>query len=219
MLAAPWGRLLACAGLLGPLALLFAQPHSRIQQLAPGKFLVAGRELGDPNFAETVVLLVQYGEAGAMGLVVNRPTRLPVSRVLREFRGAGARSDAAYSGGPVAPGGVLAMIRSRSKPEEARHVFADVYLVSSKAQLQGALAAESGPERLRVYLGYAGWAPEQLENEVELGAWQIVRAEAAMVFDPQPETLWRRLIEQTEMRIAGLGGPGPLEPRLVRISK
>jgi putative transcriptional regulator len=174
-------------------------------RLAPGKFLVASRDLGDPNFSETVILLIRYDdEQGAMGLVVNRRTEVPLSRVFQDLKGAKGRADQAYSGGPVEPDNVLALLKSAAKPEEAQRVFASVYLVSSKALLEKTLGDKAEPGVFHVYLGYAGWGPGQLEHEVELGAWHILPPDAASVFDSDPETVWPRLIKRTEMRIAEL---------------
>ncbi len=175
--------------------------------LAAGKFLVASRDLGDPNFSETVILLIRYDEEqGAMGLVVNRWSDLPLSRVFHDLKDAKDRTDEAYMGGPVEPGNVLALLKSSTKPDEAQRVFANVYLVSSKALLEKALADRAEPSVFHVYLGYAGWGPGQLEHEVELGAWHIMPPDVASVFDSDPETVWPRLIRRTELRIAQLVG-------------
>src|SRR5579864_2107868 len=173
--------------------------------LAAGKFLVASRDLGDPNFSETVILLLRYDEEqGAMGLVVNRRTEVPLSRIFQDLKGGKGRTDQAYMGGPVEPDNVLALLKSGAKPEEAQRVFGSVYLVSNKALLEKALADKAEPGVFHVYLGYAGWGPGQLEHEVELGAWHILAPDAASVFDGDPESVWPRLIKRTEMRIAEL---------------
>ncbi len=163
---------------------------------------MASRNLADPNFAATVVLLVSYDEKGAMGLVINRRTKLPLSRVLAQMKAAEGRSDPVYIGGPVGRMGVLALLRSSARPEEARHVFADVSMISSRTLLEKTLEAEPEPDLFHVYLGYAGWAAGQLEREVELGSWFIFRGDAGMVFDADPESVWKRLIQRTELEIA-----------------
>ena len=179
-----------------------AQAGLRIRELAAGKFLVARRDLPDPNFAETVVLLVHYDKSGAMGLVINRPTKVPLSRVLQDLKEAKERADPVYLGGPVEKTGALALLRSRNKLEEARHVFSDVYLASSRKLLEQSLAARIEASALRVYLGYSGWGAGQLEGEVELGTWHIFRGDAGMVFDPDPESVWHKLIQRTELKVA-----------------
>ncbi len=171
-------------------------------QVAPGKFLIAHRSLLDPNFTRTVVLLVRYGEDGAMGLILNRPTKVPLSRALDGLKDAKSRSDPVYLGGPVEVGGVVALLRSRDKLTDARHVFADIYLLSTKTSLERALAAGADSGGLRAYLGYAGWGAGQLDHEIELGSWLVWRGDPATVFDPDPETMWSRLIQKTEARIA-----------------
>ena len=170
--------------------------------LGAGKLLVASRDLPDPNFAKTVVLLVQYDEDGVVGLILNRRSTVPISRVLDNLDGAKDRPDPVYAGGPVGKT-VLALLRSRSKPDDARRVIEDIYLVSTKELLQKSFAAAIEFSMLHVYLGYSGWTAPQLEHEVDLGAWYIFRGDAAAVFDSDPDSLWSRLIRETELRIAG----------------
>ena len=178
-----------------------------VEDLRPGRFLVADRKLTDPNFAETVVLLLQYDENGTMGVVVNRPSRIPVSQVLKDIPLAKQRGDSAFSGGPVGRGGARVLLRTKTKPEDSRFVLRGVYLLSSNKPVQDALAAGAKPDDLRVYLGYAGWGAGQLEMETEAGAWHILRADAGSIFDPAPDSLWSRLIAETERSIAGVFPP------------
>jgi putative transcriptional regulator len=180
-------------------AILPRRHASEDSQLAAGKFLVARRDIPDPFFAETVILLLQYDRKGAMGLIINRPTRMPVSRLLGDLEAAKQRKDPVYLGGPVSPGGVLALFRSEAKPGDARHIFADVYLISSRQALDKAVSSGAGPSRLRLYAGYSGWAPGQLESEMRLGTWRIFQADAEAVFHPDPESVWPRLIRRTEL--------------------
>src|ERR1700733_16092667 len=99
--------------------------------LAVGRFVVASRDLGDPNFAQTVILLVHYSaDKGSVGLVVNRRTDVPVSRVFHDLKEAGGRKDPVYIGGPVDLNSVLALLKAANKPENADKVFSDVYLIS-----------------------------------------------------------------------------------------
>jgi putative transcriptional regulator len=172
-------------------------------ELAAGSFLVSSRDLSDPNFAETVILVLRYDEEqGAMGLIVNRRTDLPLSRVFEDVKAAKGRKDLAYMGGPVEPGDVLALLKSSAKLEDADKVFANVYLISDKDILEKTLADKTEPGVFHVFLGYAGWGPGQLEHEVDLGAWHILPPDAASVFDADPDSVWPRLIRRTELRIA-----------------
>jgi putative transcriptional regulator len=175
--------------------------------LAAGKFLVASRDLLDPNFAETVVVLVRYEEDGVLGLIINRRTQVPIARVFPELpESIKTRSDPLYTGGPVARTMALALLRSRARLEGTEPVFADVSLVSSKSLLQKTMAAGTGPSTFRLYAGYSGWTAKQLQGEIALGGWHIFPGDASMVFDSDPESVWPRLIRKTEQRIAGLGG-------------
>jgi len=183
--------------------LLLLAVSVQAEDLAPGKFLVAHRDLHDPNFAETVILLLHYDEdEGAMGLIINRQTKVPISRALKSLKEAEGRSDPIYLGGPVDRTSIQSLLRSPTKLDEADHVFADVYTISSQRLLQDALHAGTGATAFRVYLGYAGWGPGQLELEVEAGGWWVFPGDARNVFDAHPETLWARLIERTERQIA-----------------
>ncbi len=170
--------------------------------LGVGKLLVASRDLSDPNFARTVVLLVQYDDDGVVGLIVNRRSEVPVSRVLEKVAGAQHRTEAVYAGGPVSPTEVLALLRSPKPPDDAKHVVGDVFLVSSKGTLEHAFATAVAADRVHIYIGYSGWTAPQLEHELDLGAWFIFQGNAAAVFDAQPDALWPRLIRETEMRVA-----------------
>jgi len=174
--------------------------------LGVGKLLISSRGLGDPNFAESVVLLIQYDQHGAVGLMINRRTEATISRVLKDVDTAKRGADQVYIGGPVELDVVLALLKSQKKPDEAASVLNDVYVVSTKPSLEKALSASSGAGDLRVYLGYCGWGGGQLENELRLGGWWIFSGDAAQVFDPHPDTLWSRLITRTEQEIAQAGG-------------
>ena len=191
---AVWGIL---ALILGACA-ASAQNHN----LKPGKFLVARKRLPDPNFADTVVLIIEYEKKGAMGLIINWESTVPIARALREFEEAKGRRDRVFVGGPVARSGVQALLRSKTKPADARHVFADVYLISTMDLLRKTLADTEHPNSVRVYIGYSGWAAGQLDNEMTLGTWHVVDGDAATVFDPEPQTVWQRMLERTELRFA-----------------
>ena len=178
---------------------------TRTQDLDIGKLLVSVRDLPDRSFAESVVLLVRYDKRGTVGLMINRPTKAPISRILEGLNVAKHGSDPVYVGGPVEMTGVLGLFRSRKKPDrEATNVLGDVYLVSSKALLEQSLAASSGPNDMRLYLGYCGWDVGQLENEVRQRGWWIFDGNARLVFDPYPDSVWSRLIARTERQTASM---------------
>ena len=141
-----------------------------VKNLRPGTLLVASRDLPDPNFTDTVVVLAQFSEKdGAMGLIVNRQTSVPLSRVVPDLKGRGDMS--VFLGGPVSADAVLALARSARPIADSQHIADDVYLVTSAESLEAQLQAGGGRERVRIYLGYCGWAPGQLERETIAGGW------------------------------------------------
>ena len=210
-------RWLALAVALGCGTAAALGQSNRASDLGLGKLLVASRNLSDPSFTQSVVLLIHYDKEGTVGLRINYRTKAPISSLLENLDTAKRGADPLYIGGPVEMTSVLALLRSSKKPDDqSPSVLGDVYLVSSKAALEKALTGSSGPGDLRVYLGYCGWAPGQLENEVTLGGWWIFDSTSTLVFDSYPDSIWSRLISRTERQIArrGHGGshwePNPL---------
>jgi len=186
-----------------PLRAVFLPVQSQnAKDLGAAKLLVASRDLGDPNFAETVVLLVHYDAEGVVGLILNRRSHVPLSRVLEGLKAAQGRSDPVYLGGPVETGAVFALLRSPSKLEGAEHVLGGVYLISTKTLFEQTLSTRPDPGAFHVYLGYAGWTNDQLRKEVELGAWYIFPADARTVFNADPDSLWSQMIQKTELKLA-----------------
>jgi putative AlgH/UPF0301 family transcriptional regulator len=177
-------------------------------QLALGKLLVASRDLGDPNFAKSVVLLVQYDSQGVVGLMINRRTNVPLSRVFQQLKAAKDLSDPVYAGGPVDIPTAFALLRSQSKVEGAQ-VLGGVYLISAKPQFEEILSKHPDPAGFHVYLGYAGWTRDQLRMEVKLGAWFIFQGNTQTVFSANPDSLWPEMIRQTELNVTQRLLPDP----------
>jgi putative transcriptional regulator len=182
------------------------------RQLKPGVFLYAAPGMGDANFAESVVLLIEHTPAGSMGLVINRPTRVPLQELL-PFVKAPAASDLRFHwGGPVQQEAILALVRTNWPSEGARQVLPGVYLTGELADVRAALALSNPGERLRVFSGYAGWGKGQLAAELQLGAWVVDRADARAVFAPDSSGLWfrvYRILERLEARVGLDGGRQP----------
>jgi putative transcriptional regulator len=169
------------------------------EHLTPGTIIVASEKLSDPNFAETVVLITRRdGEGGTMGVVLNRPMDSTLAKAFPQLHGG---NDPLYEGGPVSPDAVQALLRSAQKPETAEQVIADVYSIVRKALLEKSITERLPNSKFRVYLGYAGWGPGQLENEVRLGAWSTLRG-VKYVFDSDPATLWPRLNRDAQSQVA-----------------
>jgi putative AlgH/UPF0301 family transcriptional regulator len=160
--------------------------------------LVASRGLGDPNFAATVILLVHYDDKGVVGLVLNRRTTVPLSKVL-DLQAAKDRSDPVFLGGPMEPSNAFALLQSPAKIEKADNIFAGVYLITDKNLFEQTISAKPDPKVFHVYLGYAGWTEDQLRAEVQLGAWYVFPADTKTVFTSDPDTLWLQMIKDTEL--------------------
>ena len=163
-------------------------------ELARGKFLVASQELIDLNFSQTVVLLIEYGPKGAMGLIINRPTDVRLSELLPDMGELPDRGEKLFIGGPVARNQLLMLIRSDREIEGAHLVFEDVYVSTSRAVLEEMAQHGDAGERFRVYAGYAGWAPSQLDQEFSRGDWHVLRASKETVFGKEPSQIWTELI-------------------------
>jgi putative transcriptional regulator len=174
----------------------------RAEDLAVGKILVTPHDAPDPLFAESVIVLVQYSGAGALGLMINKRTTVPISRALEGVAGASKHSDPVFVGGPVQLDTLFALARAAVRPEGAAEVFGDIHFISTKAALEKALAGASNPGALRVYAGYCGWGPHQLENEMRLGGWYIFDRSEDLTFDANPATLWTRLEKKTPGMLA-----------------
>ena len=171
------------------------------KDLGIGKLLVASRGIGDPHFAGTVILLVHYDENGVVGLFLNRRTDVPLSQVL-DLKAAKDRSDPVYIGGPMEPSAAFALFQSSAKIEKAENIFGGVYLISDKGLFEKTISARPDPNVFHVYLGYAGWTQDQLRTEVQLGAWFVFPADTATIFNSNPDSLWLRMIQKTELRLA-----------------
>lgn len=167
-------------------------PERDPTRLRTGLFLFAAPGLGDPKFAETVVLLAAYDKAGALGLVVNRPTRVPLRELLRTPE-AEASALRFHWGGPVQPGAVLALVRSQWPSESARRVLGDVFLTADVADVRGALARPDAAAKVKLFTGYTGWSAGQLESEVRAGAWVLEPADARSLFATDSSDLWERV--------------------------
>jgi len=175
-------------------------PGSR-EELAKGKFLVASRRLQDSNFRETVVLLIDYGLDGAMGLVINRPSTVKLATVFPDIKELKQRKDTIYVGGPVAVNQMLMLIRSSKVPEDATAVAPDVYISSSWKVLERLMKKKATKDqRFRLFAGYAGWSPSQLDFERTRGDWHVIKADAESVFSQNPSELWPELIRRVTVK-------------------
>ncbi|HTS54924.1 MAG TPA: YqgE/AlgH family protein [Burkholderiales bacterium] len=159
---------------------------------APAVFLVAKEDLIDPNFAHSVVLVVFPKDGGPVGVILNRPVPLTLKEVFPEQPRLKDRSDRLYFGGPVHVNALMFLFRRAAAPQNAFSVVGDLYL-SGDGGLLDEMLSRPEPQVQRFFLGYSGWAPEQLEFEVAQGGWYVLPADLDTVVKSDPKTLWRDL--------------------------
>lgn len=159
-------------------------------------FLIAIPQLGDPNFARSVVLLLHHGPDGALGLVINAPTEMTLGAFAKEHAlpcHSANKDRLIFRGGPVEPtrGWIL---HSDDAAEERQEVLPGLSVSGSVDTLNNLLA--DGSQQLRLLLGYAGWGAGQLEAEMERGSWITVEASAKHVLETPPEKCWDAVLRE-----------------------
>lgn len=162
--------------------------------LAKGVLLIAGKELRDPNFEKTVVLITEFNDKGAAGLVINRRTKIPVSEALPELKQLIPILEHLYIGGPVAVNSIHLLVRSESSLANAIAVIDDIYLINTLDQFRQLVLDDIQPGDLKLFSGLAGWAPGQLESELIRGDWYLWHTDSETVFNSDPEYIWHDLI-------------------------
>lgn len=179
-----------------------AAPAGAAEDPANAIFLVASPVLLDPNFRESVVLVTQPREGGPWGVIINRPLDYLLSDVFTDIETLRNRTDVLYFGGPVAQDGLVFLVRSQQPPPRAIPVLRDVYIISDVDYIEQLLRRPEPMHDLRVYSGYAGWAPGQLQQEIVRGGWILMPADADMVFDGDPARIWPELIKRATTKRA-----------------
>lgn len=157
-----------------------------------GHLLIAGPRLLDPNFWRTVVLVGEHTEEGALGVVLNRSSETTVHEALPELAELADEMGTVHVGGPVQPSAVV-VLADFAEADQAESLVVDSV---------GFLSAEIEPDtlgelrRARVYVGYAGWGPGQLDGELEEGSWIVEAAQPDDVFTDDPEALWSEVLRR-----------------------
>lgn len=164
------------------------------QALEKGMFLVAAPSLRDPNFRQSVVLLCEHGPEGALGVVVNRPTAMSISEALPQVPILEGSGHVLYAGGPVQTNQVMLLYRGEQLPENSHHVFDGVCLGGDMGMVERILTGAGTKESFRAYLGYSGWGPGQLENEMKSGSWIALPADPTLVFEKDPAGVWAEIL-------------------------
>jgi putative transcriptional regulator len=166
-----------------------------------GRLLVATPALGDPNFDGTVILVLEHGGDGAVGVVLNRPTATDVAEPLPGWHRLAADPAVVFTGGPVAPEAAICL--ARSWPDEAVESYEP--LVGPVGTLDLSIDPDdvaSALQAVRVFAGYAGWSGGQLEGEIEAGAWFVVDATPDDALSADPASLWAAVLRRQRSKLA-----------------
>ena len=169
---------------------------TRRTDVAPGTLLLATAELVDPNFAQTVVLILDVDDNGVLGVVLNRPTPVPVAEVLAAWGERCDEPEVLFRGGPVSPDGALAVAVLRDVgdvPVGFRPVTGRLGMLDLDTPVE---LVDGGLGGLRVYAGYSGWGKEQLDGEIAEGSWYVVAGEVADAFREDTSDLWREVLRR-----------------------
>jgi putative transcriptional regulator len=177
-----------------------------------GRLLVATPLLRDPNFDRAVVLVLSHDDDGALGVVVNRPTTVLVTDILPNWQPVVSAPEVVFQGGPVSLDsalGLVAMIDG-AEPLGVRRVSGRVGVVDLDTPPE---VVQPGVVAMRVFAGYAGWSPEQLENEIAEGSWYVVESQTDDAFSGDADDLWKAVLRRQDGPLA-LMATFPTDPSL-----
>jgi putative transcriptional regulator len=161
--------------------------HHGVEALT-GRLLIANGNLFDPNFRQTVLLVVEHGDEGALGIVLNRPAEVSVAEAIPALASVVGPGDLLYIGGPVQPTAAIALAEFAEEADPAERLFGSIGLITGEIESLGPTT------RARVFAGYAGWGAGQLEREMEENSWIVAAPTAEDVFTDGPETLWAQVL-------------------------
>ena len=156
-----------------------------------GKLLIASPSIYDGNFRQTVVLIAEHNDEGAMGVVLNRPSETSIGEAAPQLAGVTDADDPVYVGGPVQPSSVIVLAEFQDPDEAALTILGDIGFVGVGSELD-----EVGEHvrRARVFAGHSGWAPEQLEAEMERDDWIVEEPARDDIFSDDAGELWQQVL-------------------------
>ncbi len=172
-------------------------------RLAPG-LLVAVPQMADDNFDHSVVYLISHDDDGAFGLVLNRPSEFDLADVCQEFDIQSKRTDPVFAGGPVETNRGFLLHSGQPIPDQSEEVEEGVQISGRPDVLEQFC---KGEDMFRLFVGYSGWGPGQLEAEISVGAWLTLPSRTDYVFSEQPETLWTRVLDDAGIHPGTIATP------------
>lgn len=170
-------------------------------QSLSGRLLAATPHLGDPNFRRTVVLIVEDDkDEGTLGVILNRPTEIPLDEVLESWTELASGPQVVFRGGPISPNSALALALAHGSDEPVGWRSLDGTPMAARIGLVDLGAPPEllagGITSMRVFAGYAGWGAGQLRDEIDEGAWYVLPGEPADAFAAEPEQLWQQVLRR-----------------------
>lgn len=162
-------------------------------QLRPGMLLYATPQMGDPRFAETVILVLKHGRDGTLGVVINQPSEVTLSKALPQLLEARRSEVPVHWGGPVQPEASIVLLKQPGASQRSDRILPGVYMTTDLEDLRAALDMPRPERDVRVYSGYAGWSRGQLASEMQKGQWVIDAGDAALVFAIDTTAMWERV--------------------------
>ncbi len=194
--------ILRCIVFVGLLSLLPAMPAVAQGEFSPssvkkGVLLVASPMLSDPNFHQTVLLIIEHGGKGTVGLILNRSTNVLVSEALPNLTVLKGTHYRLFAGGPVERTRLVLLFRLKSPYPDSRLISDGIY-VGTPRVLERIMTQPKPPETFRAFAGLAGWAPGQLDYEMLQGAWGVLPSDTFNIFDKDPATLWHDSISRLQ---------------------
>lgn len=157
-----------------------------------GRLVVAAPDLGDPNFEHTVVLILDHGGDGALGVVLNRPSEVEVDAVLPAWEPVVCDPHVVFVGGPVQQNAVIGLALASGDADAVQPLLSSVGMVDLESDPAGLADVSS----LRLFAGYSGWSPGQLEDEIEQGGWYVLDAGVDDIFTGAPDDLWLQVLRR-----------------------
>ena len=176
--------------------------ESGVERPRAGSLLVSSVLLADGVFNQTVVLILDYDADGALGVILNEISQTPLDAVLPDWVNVVSGPPYLFHGGPVSPNGAICLASVADPGEEPpgwRRMFSTVGLLHLDTPIE---IVRGGYRDLRIFAGYSGWSPGQLEAEIEEGMWHLVPASYADVFATQPLDLWRAVLRRQPNELA-----------------
>lgn len=158
---------------------------------------MASPSLDDPNFHQTVLLIIEHGERGTVGLILNRPTNVLLSEALPDFTVLKRTTYRLFAGGPVERRQLVLLFRLTRLLPDTRQIIDGIY-VGTPRVLERIMTQPKPTETFRAFAGFAGWAPGQLEYEMREGAWGVLPSDSFNIFDKDPAMLWPDCINRLQ---------------------